>query len=111
MRQRFEDKLGLTQQPRFVLSSSMKQVATPAAMSVGGDTSRFNLVGTSDWSLARLDGTVLGHGSVESFTSYSSSGSTVATQSTADDAANRLAVTLADLILARVILIQTETPQ
>ena len=42
-------------------------------------------------------------GTVEAFTSYAATGSTVATQAAEDDARARLAVLLADMIVTRML--------
>lgn len=111
MRQRLEDQLGLTQTARFQLRTTLTQTTEAAAVTPSGDTTRFHLRGTSGWELATLDGTVLGAGDVQSFTSYSSTGSTVATQAATDDARDRLSVALADLIVAQVLVLQVGPAQ
>ncbi len=95
--------------PQAILTVTMEQSTGPAAISIDGDTTRFNIQGTAQWSLTTGDNVSLGSGNVRSFTAYSSTGSTVATQTAADDAAARLAVALADLIIARVLLLDLAT--
>ncbi len=111
LRTRLEDRFGPATDARYALSVTMSQTPTPATITVDGDTTRFNLVGTADWALSDLNGNMQSNGTVESFTSYSATGSTVATEASATDAAARLSVALADLIAARLILLSAELPQ
>lgn len=111
LRSTLEDRLGRAAVPRFALDVQIDQSLTPATISVDGDMDRFNLVGDATWALTDLSGTVLANGTVDTFTSYSATGSTVATQAAATDAAARLSVTLADLIVARLILAAQDLPR
>ncbi len=62
------------------------------------------MTGAVDWSRVTLaDGRVAAKGRVESFTSYSATGSTVATLAAETDAATRLMQILADQIATRLI--------
>ena len=111
MRQYLVDQLGQPNAARYALTIGMSQTATPATITSDGDTTRFNLIGTSDWTLSDLNGQRIAGGDVETFTSYSSTGSTVATQAAADDARDRLARALGDLVLARIILLDLDAAQ
>ena len=60
-------------------------------------------MGSSDYSLRAADGTTITSGSVSGFTGYSTTGTTVATEAAEADAEERLAVLLADQIMARLM--------
>ena len=111
LRSRFIEKLGQTVTPQFTLTVSMSQTPTPATITTDGDTTRFNLVGGADWVMSDAVGKALARGTVETFTSYSATGSTVATQAAERDAQARLSVALADLIIARLIIAAPEFTQ
>ncbi|MGY9034132.1 MAG: LPS assembly lipoprotein LptE, partial [Rhodobacterales bacterium] len=51
IRDRLEDRLGRATAPKFSLDVQLGQTLTPATITMDGDTSRFNLVGTADWVL------------------------------------------------------------
>lgn len=108
MRARLIDRLGDTVQARYTLSVAMTETPSPATITLDGDTTRFNLVGTAAWTLVDVAGDVVKGGDVETFTSYSATGSTVATQAAKTDARARLSVALADLIVSRLILAAPE---
>lgn len=108
LREQFIARLGQPENAKFVLVVQLDQTPTPATITTDGDTTRFNLVGTADWALRDTSGKALKNGSVETFTSYSATGSTVATQAAEADAQARLSVALADLIVARLIIAAPE---
>ena len=111
LRERLEERLGRASEPRFDLSVTMSKDAAPATITPEGDITRFNINGTAEWALSDKTGQTLGTGTVSTFTGYSATGSTVATQTAANDAADRVAIALADLIAARLILLSSELPQ
>jgi len=96
-------RLGIAADPVYTLAVTYSQDVDAAAVSTGGDTTRLSIIGQSDWTLHR-GGEVIAQGDVSSFTGYDATGSTVATQTAAEDARERLAVALADLILAEIAL-------
>lgn len=108
MRERFIERLGATDQRRFLLSVEQTQSPTTATITSDGDKTRFNLVGTAQYNLTDLNGQGVLSGEVETFTSYSATGSTIATQAAEVDASERLSIALADLIVARLLLISRE---
>jgi LPS-assembly lipoprotein len=111
LRDRLEERLGRAAAPKYALGVQLSQTLTPATITVDGDTTRFNLVGTADWVLRSAEGSSLTSGQVETFTSFSATGSTVATEAAAADAAARLSVALADLIVSRLILAASDLPR
>lgn len=96
-------RLGVATEPAFALAVTYSQSVDAAAVSTGGDTTRLSIIGEFNWKLRR-GGEVIAQGDVSSFTGYDATGSTVATQTAAEDARERLAVALADLILAEIAL-------
>lgn len=105
LRDRLEQRLGRPDDARYVLAVTLRERRTPAAINAAGDTTRLNVIGTANWKLTDLPGdSVLESGSFETFTSYSATGTTVATQAAATDASARLSVALADMIVSRVMI-------
>lgn len=105
LRARLEDRLGQPSSERFVVKTSIDASERAAAITEDGDTSRLNVIGAANWSLTDLEtNQQIETGKVEAFTSYSATGSTVATQTAKDDARARLAAILADMIVTRVLL-------
>lgn len=111
LRTRMIDRLGPTSTPRFVLNLTLRQDQSAAAITTAGDTTRLNLRGAADWTLSDTAGAVISAGSTQTFTSYSATGSTVATQAAAADAQKRLAIALADMIVADLLAIAKDLPQ
>lgn len=111
LRDRLEDRLGRAVTSKFALTVQLEQSLAPATITTDGDTTRFNLVGSAVWVLRDATGASMTSGSVETFTSYSATGSTVATEAAAKDANSRLSVALADLIIARLMLAASALPQ
>ncbi len=108
LRARLIERLGMTRTATFQLAVEMTQTPTPATITTDGDTTRFNLVGAAKWVLRDVADVVLKDGTVDAFTSYSATGSTVATKSAETDAQARLSVALADLIVTQVIIAAPE---
>ncbi len=111
LRTRITDRLGTADTPRFALNVTLRQDQTAAAITTEGDTTRINLRGFADWTLTDTGGAVLTSGSTQTFTSYSATGSTVATQAAATDAQARLATALADMIVADLTATAGDLPQ
>ena len=75
-----------------------------AGITPSGAITRYTLKGRASYALVRLEnGQTVTSGSVDSFTSWSTSGSTVATLSAEQDAHRRLMIILADQVVARYI--------
>lgn len=111
LRARLTNRLGQTSSPQFVVKATLNVSERAATITSDGDTSRLNVVGAANWSLTDLaTNQQIETGKVEAFTSYSATGSTVATQTAKDDARARLAVILADMIVARVLLATAGQP-
>lgn len=75
----------------------------PQAITPSEVTTRYSLNGTADFALTDAAGTVLTRGRVSSFTSYSTTGTTIATLAAEADARDRLARMLADQVVTRLL--------
>ncbi len=105
LRRRMIDRLGAAETPRFNLTASFTMTTKAATITGDGNTSRISLIGVSQWSLQDAAGeTTLITDTATTFTSYSATGSTVATVAAKDDAEARLAIAIADLITNRILL-------
>jgi LPS-assembly lipoprotein len=81
------------------------------ALTSDGATTRYNMIGTVTWTLTRhRDGLRMAGGSVDSFASYSATGSTVAGVFAREDAGRRLMTLLADQVVARILAASTSFP-
>jgi LPS-assembly lipoprotein len=104
LRTALEDRLGRSPSPLYDLRVETRIDEVSAAITSGGSVTRFNLSGRADFVLTEGGtGVERASGNVSSFTGYSATGTTVATRAAADDARERLAVMLADLIVNRLI--------
>ncbi len=109
--QNIEDRLGRAASPRYGLSYAITTVDNSVAITAANITNRFNLEGSVTYALRDLQsGAVVATGKVDSFTSYSASGSTVATQAAGRDARTRLMQILSDQIVTRLIAAAPDLP-
>lgn len=110
--QQLEHRLGRTAVPSYGLSLALEVKQERMAIDAENVTSRFNVIGKATFALRDLgDGKVLQTGAVDSFTGYSATGSTVATQGARRDAHERLMIILADQITTRLIARAAELVQ
>ncbi len=101
---RLEERLGYASNPQWLLEYAISTQETGVAVTAENAVTRYNVTGTVDWKLVRPDeGTIVTRGRAESFTSYSTTGSTVATLAAETDASTRLMQILADQIVTRLI--------
>ena len=106
LRAQLEQRLGMPANPRYALAVTLSESSQPAAINATGDTTRYNVIGRANWALKDADsGEEVDAGTVETFTSYAATGSTVATQAASEDATARLSVALADMITGRVLML------
>jgi LPS-assembly lipoprotein len=106
-----EDRLGRSNGARYGLSYAIDLNQAPIAISANNVTTRYNVLGEITYALRDLgSGAVLSSGKVESFTSYSTSGTTVATQASEKDAQERLMVILGDQIVTRLLAAAPNLP-
>ena len=73
-------------------------------------TTRYSLNGTADFVLKDRAGRVLTQGRVSNFSSYSTTGTTIATLSAEGDARSRLAEMLADQVVTRLLAASAQLP-
>lgn len=112
LRQQLQNRLGNSSAPRYGLRVTQRSRSRAAAITDEGDTTRLNIVGSASWVLTDLTtGAQIEAGEVEAFTSYAATGSTVATQTTRDDAERRLSIILADMIAARLLALSPDLAQ
>lgn len=95
--------LGVPNVADFTLTVAPQQAPVSATITEDGDITRFNLTGNAAWTLADAQGLQVTEGLAQTFTSYSATGTTVATQSAEDAARDRLAIALADLIVQQLL--------
>ncbi|QGX97614.1 hypothetical protein EI983_04695 [Roseovarius faecimaris] len=106
-----EDRLGRAGAARYGLSYAIELSEAPIAISANNVTTRYNVLGEITYALRDLtSGAVLASGKVDSFTSYSTSGTTVATQAAKRDAEARLMVVLGDQIVTRLLAASPDLP-
>lgn len=105
LRTRLEDRLGRVEQGDYLLTVDLEIEEVAVVISSAQDINRFNLPGKATWTLTEpgVD-QPLASGVAETFTAYSAFGTTVATQEAQDDARDRLAIALADLIVTDIII-------
>lgn len=102
--QQLEHRLGRATVPEYGLSLALRVTEERMAINATNITTRFNVIGKATYALRELDeGKVLLSGNVDSFTGYSATGTTVATQGAQRDAHERLMTILADQITTRLI--------
>lgn len=98
-----ETRLGRPADPRYALALTSDIREEGLAIDAEGNTRRFNLVGSVEFALRNLaTGQIETSGSVDNFTGYSATGSTVATLAAERDAQVRLMTMLADQIVTRL---------
>jgi LPS-assembly lipoprotein len=108
MAERFDQVLGPATRADYRLSVAPQSEAESATITEDGDSTRFNLTGNASWTLVDGAGQEIASGLEQTFTSYSATGTTVATQAAESDAEARLAVALADLIMRRLVLLDAD---
>ncbi|MCX7286753.1 MAG: LPS assembly lipoprotein LptE [Rhodobacterales bacterium] len=102
--ERLEERLGRPEDIRYDLTFTITTEALGVGITTDNRITRFNLKGVVDYTLTeRASGVRVAGGRVQSFTSYSATGSTVAGLAAEEDAATRLMRLLADQIVARLI--------
>lgn len=105
LRTRLEDRLGRVEQGDYLLTVELEIEEEAVVISSAQDINRFNLPGKATWVLTEPGvEKPLAEGTAQTFTAYSAFGTTVATQEAQDDARDRLAIALADLIVTDIII-------
>ncbi|MGR3467395.1 MAG: LPS assembly lipoprotein LptE [Shimia sp.] len=99
-----EARLGLPEAPAFGLSIAVDTQEEGIGVDRDGRTTRFQILAIATYALRDLQTLeVVDTGSVETFTAYSTTDTTIAERAAEDDARARLMVILADLITTRLI--------
>lgn len=99
-----EHRLGRAATPTYGLSVAIDTSTEGVALTSDNETTRIEVLGNATYALRDLGtGEVLISGKVESFTGYSTTGSTVSELSAERDANERLMVILADQIVLRLV--------
>jgi LPS-assembly lipoprotein len=109
---RLEQRLGRAPDGApFALAHSLITAQEAVAITPAAEITRYNVTGTVDWRLTdTATGTVTASGRVRSFTSYSATGSTIATRAAREDALDRLVTILADRTADEVVLKSAARP-
>lgn len=101
--QHLEERLGRPDTPIYRLSLALGTQAQGQAVTASNETTRYSLVGKVEYVLSDISSeTIVASGSVDNFTGYSATGSTVETLASERDARARLMVILADQVTTRL---------
>lgn len=102
---RLEERLGRPEEPIYRLTYGISVSSVGLGITPSNATTRYNLNGTANYSLRRVsDDKVLASGGVRNFTSFSATGTVVATAASERDALRRLMWMLADQIVTDLIV-------
>ncbi|WJS84943.1 LPS assembly lipoprotein LptE [Paracoccus sp. TOH] len=103
---RIAERLGPEAEARFLLDYRLRIAVVPQAITPDEVTTRYALNGTAEFTLTEAaTGREVTRGQVSSFTSYSTTGTTIATMAAEQDAHERLARMLADQVVTRLIAV------
>jgi LPS-assembly lipoprotein len=101
--ERLEERLGRVSEATYALSYTLSTSEVDLGVTPSNTITRYNVTGTVSFSLTALaTGKVVSKATAETFTSYSASGTTVATGASRADAYRRLMRLLADQIVTRL---------
>ena len=107
-----ETRLGDAQVPEFRLTADIRVRDEGVGIQPDQTITRYQVVGVVNYQLNELGtGDEVAAGSVSNFTSYSATSTTVATTAARRDARDRLMITLADQIVADLVLTRPEWSQ
>lgn len=102
--ERLEERLGPSDNPQFGLNYKIALAPIGVGITTDNAITRYNLTGIVDWELIdAITGARLTGGKAENFTSYSATGSTVASLSAQEDASQRLMRIIADQIVTQLL--------
>lgn len=100
---RITERLGPLTDAQFELAYTQRIAVVPQAITSDQITTRYALNGSLDFKLTETaTGRVVAKGQVNNFTSYSTTGTTIATTTAEQDAHDRLAYMLADQVITRL---------
>ncbi|MGR3825581.1 MAG: LPS assembly lipoprotein LptE [Salipiger marinus] len=112
LHRRLEERLGRAPGGAYLLQVAVETESQGLGALADGNITRVRLQGTAVYTLRdRASDAARLRGTTESFTAYSTTGSTAATQSAERDAEERLMVILADQILDELLLHAAELAQ
>jgi LPS-assembly lipoprotein len=99
-----EERLGRGENATFGLALTITTSKSQLAVDREGNTGRFHLLGTLNYSLRDLNsGQIVGSNVLENFVGYSATGTTVVTLAGERDARERLMNIFADQLVARLL--------
>ena len=102
--ERLEENLGRPDPPLYDLSYTITTATEAVGITPEGTITRYTMTGSITWALTRrADDSRITGGTVDSFTAYSATGSTVAGLAAEEDAGLRLMRILADQIVTQLI--------
>ena len=108
---RLTERLGDDSAAIYTLQYQLNVGVVPQAITRDQVTTRYALNGTADFALTDSQGTALTQGRVSAFSSYSTSGTTIATLTADGDARSRLALMLADQVVTRLLAAASTLPE
>lgn len=101
---RIEERIGRSDVPQYNLSLTLETREEGLGIDPDGNIDRYNLIGIAGYVLTdATSGAQVTSGTVNSFTGYSATGSTVETLASERDARERLMVILGDQIVSRLL--------
>ncbi|MTH78223.1 LPS assembly lipoprotein LptE [Paracoccus aestuariivivens] len=107
---RIAERLGPDNAAKYELSWQLRIAVVPQAITPDEITTRYALNGSVEFMLTDMaTRQTITRGQVSSFTSYSTTGTTIATMAAEQDAHERLARLLADQVLTRLLAIDPAT--
>lgn len=99
-----EQRIGRPTAPVYDLAYNVRVAVVPQAITSDEVTTRYALNGTASFTLTEIaTSRVVTRGQVSSFTSYSATGTSIATMTAEQDAHERLAEMLADQVVTRLL--------
>lgn len=109
LQRRIEERLGQATAGAWRLSTQIKTENVGLGFTTDGDITRYNINGTTDYTLRRTGSSeIFRQGKIQHFTSYSATGTTVATLAAKRDAEVRLMTILADQIIDQLLIISED---
>ncbi len=109
LQRRIEERLGQATAGAWRLSTQIKTEDIGLGFTTDGDITRYNINGTTDYTLRRTGSSeIFRQGKIQHFTSYSATGTTVATLAAKRDAEVRLMTILADQIIDQLLIISED---
>lgn len=108
---RIAERLGPDEGAVFDLDYRLSIGVVAQAITQEQVTTRYSLNGTADFVLKDRNGKALTSGRVSTFSSYSTTGTTIATLTAEADARRRLARMLADQVVTRLLAASPDLPE